>query len=78
MHVLLDQALRHANVVPDPVEDLILGQKAVRVVDEQPEQLESLVADRNRLIAVPQAFISQVEPVSRRHHRGCPRATELC
>jgi hypothetical protein len=75
--VVLDQALGHADIAPDPVEDVVLGQQAVRVIDEQPEKLEGLVTDGNGLIALPQAFVPQIEPVFRNLHRGCPSTTEL-
>jgi hypothetical protein len=55
--VLLDEPLRHTDVAPDGVENLILRQQAVRIVDEQSEQLKGLVADTDGLIAVPKALI---------------------
>ena len=57
--VLLDEPLRHAHIAPDAVEYAALGQQAVRIADEEPQQLEGLVADLNGLITMPQALIPE-------------------
>jgi hypothetical protein len=51
---------------------MILGQQAIRVADQQTEQLKGFVVNLNGLIAVPKAFIAKIEPVLRFFHHCRP------
>ena len=42
-------------------ENDILGQKAVRVTDEESQQLKGLVTDTDELIPTPQALIAEID-----------------